>query len=394
MHRRGRVAFAVLASLLLASARAEVVFTAEEVQRILAHGPWPPPAVRDPSNRVSGNAAAIDLGRRLFADAPLSANGYVACVSCHQTDRAWTDGVPRARGMGPLDRNTPSVANAWLNRWFGWGGAADSLWMASLRPLLDPNEIGTTPQRVVERFKLNDDLACRYRRAFGRAPDHADETLLVNVAKAIAAFQETLTTGRTPFDDFRDALARGDRRALAAYPESARRGLKLFAGRGNCFFCHSGPAFTNGEFHDVGVPYFVAPGQADGGRYAGIQALAASRFNLLGPHNDEAARTTATKTRHVALSPRHWGEFKTPGLRNVAVTAPYMHNGSLATLRDVVRHYSELNEERLHADGERILRPLKLAPSEIDDLVAFLESLTDREGARRVLPPLDASPCR
>ncbi len=394
MLRRGRVAFAVVASLLLASARAEVDFTAEEVQRILAHGPWPPAFARDPSNRVSGNAAAIELGRRLFADAPLSANGYVACVSCHQTDRAWTDGIPRARGMVPLERNTPSVANAWLNRWFGWGGAADSLWMASLRPLLDPDEIGATPQRVVERFRLNDDLACRYRRAFGRAPDHADETLLVNIAKAIAAFQETLTTGRTPFDDFRDALARGDRRALAAYPESAQRGLKLFVGRGNCFFCHSGPAFTNGEFHDVGVPHFVAPGKADGGRYAGIQALAASRFNLLGPYNDDAARTTATKTRHVALAPRQWGEFKTPGLRNVALSAPYMHNGSLATLRDVVRHYSELNKERLHADGERILRPLKLAPSEIDDLVAFLESLTDRAGARRELAPLDRSPCR
>jgi len=181
---------------------------------------------------------------------------------------------------------------------------------------------------------------------------------------------------------------------MAAYPDSAQRGLKLFVGRGHCFFCHSGPAFTNGEFHDVGVAYFVAPGRADGGRYAGIQALAASRFNLLGPYNDDAARTTATKTRHVELAPRHWGEFKTPGLRNVAVTAPYMHNGSLATLRDVVRHYSELNEERLHADGERILRPLKLTPSEIDDVVAFLESLTDRDGARRALPPLDTAPCR
>lgn len=394
MRRRTCAALAVVASLLGPAARAEVVFTPEEVQRILAHGPWPPVFARDPSNRVSGSVAAIDLGRRLFGDASLAASGYVACVSCHQTDRAWTDAIARARGPGPLDRNTPSVANAWLNRWFGWGGAADSLWMASLRPLLDPNEIGTTPQRVVERFALNDDLACRYRRVFGRAPDHADETLLVNVAKAIAAFQETLTTGRTPFDDFRDALARGDRGAMAAYPESAQRGLKLFVGRGNCFFCHSGPAFTNGEFHDVGVPFFVARGRADGGRYTGIEALRASRFNLLGPHNDDAARATATKTRHVAEAPRHWGEFKTPGLRNVAVTAPYMHNGSLATLRDVVRHYSELDEARLHADGERILRPLHLAASEIDDLVAFLESLTDRDGARRALPPLEPAPCR
>jgi cytochrome c peroxidase len=248
MRRPFLVAFVSLVTFAAFATETEVAFTPDEAQRILTFGPWPPPFARDPSNRVSGDPAAIDLGRRLFADAPLSPNGYIACVTCHQTDRAWTDGISRAHAMGPLERNTPSVANAWLNRWFGWGGAADSLWAASLRPLLDANEIGTTPQRVVDRFRLNDDLACRYRRVFGRAPDHADEVLLVNIAKAIAAFQETLTTGRTLFDEFRDALARGDRRAMAAYPAAAQRGLKIFVGRGNCFFCHSGPAFTNGEF--------------------------------------------------------------------------------------------------------------------------------------------------
>jgi cytochrome c peroxidase len=393
MRRPFLVAFVSLVTFAAFATETEVAFTPDEAQRILTFGPWPPPFARDPSNRVSGDPAAIDLGRRLFADAPLSPNGYIACVTCHQTDRAWTDGISRAHAMGPLERNTPSVANAWLNRWFGWGGAADSLWAASLRPLLDANEIGTTPQRVVDRFRLNDDLACRYRRVFGRAPDHADEVLLVNIAKAIAAFQETLTTGRTLFDEFRDALARGDRRAMAAYPAAAQRGLKIFVGRGNCFFCHSGPAFTNGEFHDAGVPFFIARGKADPGRYEGIRALHSSRFNLLGPHNDDPARSTTTKTRHVEVAPRHWGEFKTPSLRNVAVTAPYMHNGSIATLRDVVRHYSDLNEERLHADGERILRRLRLSERETDDLVAFLESLTDRDGAQRALGPLDPAPC-
>jgi cytochrome c peroxidase len=113
----------------------------------------------------------------------------------------------------------------------------------------------------------------------------------------------------------------------------------------------------------------------DAGRQAGIKKLKESPFNLLGRHNDDAAQTTATGTRHVELQHRNFGEFRVPGLRNVALTAPYMHNGSLATLRDVVRHYSELNEERLHADGERILRPLRLSEQEISDLVAFLESL-------------------
>jgi cytochrome c peroxidase len=140
--------------------------------------------------------------------------------------------------------------------------------------------------------------------------------------------------------------------------------------------CHFGPQFTNGEFADTGVPFFVAAGRVDAGRHGGIERLKASLHNLLGRYNDDASRATATGTRHVDAQQRNFGEFRVPGLRNVARTAPYMHNGSLATLRDVVRYYSELNEERLHADGEKILRPLHLSEADSDDLVAFLESLT------------------
>ncbi|MEO8755964.1 MAG: cytochrome-c peroxidase, partial [Casimicrobiaceae bacterium] len=103
----------------------------------------------------------------------------------------------------------------------------------------------------------------------------------------------------------------------------------------------------------------------------------ASRYNLLGPFNDDPGRITAISTRYVLLDHRNYGEFKVPSLRNVARTAPYMHNGSLATLRDVVRHYSNLDEDRLHADGERILKPLGLPKYDVDDLVAFLESLSE-----------------
>ena len=122
----------------------------------------------------------------------------------------------------------------------------------------------------------------------------------------------------------------------------------------------------------------MEPGRVDPGRHDGIRKLEASRYNLLGPFNDDPARATATSTRHVALEHRNFGEFRVPSLRNVAKTAPYMHNGSLATLREVVRHYSEIDEDRLHVDGERILRPLNLSASEIDDVVAFLESLSER----------------
>jgi cytochrome c peroxidase len=141
--------------------------------------------------------------------------------------------------------------------------------------------------------------------------------------------------------------------------------------------CHAGPAFSNGEFHDTGIPFFIEPGRVDAGRHEGIRKLLASRFNLLGPYNDDAARATATGTRHVALEHRNFGEFKTPTLRNLALTAPYMHNGRLATLRDVVQHYSTISPDRLHSDGEAILKPLKLSQQESRDLVAFLESLQD-----------------
>jgi cytochrome c peroxidase len=113
------------------------------------------------------------------------------------------------------------------------------------------------------------------------------------------------------------------------------------------------------------------------GRHGGIKALLASRYNLLGRFNDDPARSTATSTRHVRLEHRNFGEFKVPSLRNLARTAPYMHNGSLRTLREVLRHYSELDENRLHADGERILVALRLSEQETDDLLAFLDSLNE-----------------
>ena len=171
-----------------------------------------------------------------------------------------------------------------------------------------------TPALLTQRVRKHRDLANCYRRSFGKLAID-DEAVMVNLAKALAAFQETIVTGRTPFDEFRDALARGDQAAQALYPEAAQRGLKLFVGRGNCGFCHFGPHFTNGEFADVGIPYVAAPGQVD--------------------------------------------------------------SGSHATLADVVRHCSDLNEDRLHAAGERILKPLRLTESESADLVAFLESLSE-----------------
>jgi cytochrome c peroxidase len=348
-------------------------FTPDEVRRILAHGPWPPPARRDPSNRVSGKREAIQFGEKLFFEPRLSGTGSVLCATCHAPFRAFQDGRPRAFGLQEVDRNTPSLLNVAFYRWYGWDGAHDSLWSQTLRPLLDEREMKATPAHVAGVVRKI--FPAEYAAAFGQAVPNDDESVLVDVAKAMAAFQETLVSGRTPFDDFRDAL---EKNAPSNYPPAARRGLRIFVGKGNCSVCHFGPQFTNGEFADVGVPFFVGKGRVDSGRHGGIQRLKGSPFSLLGKYNDDAQRTTATGTRHVELQHRNFGEWRVPSLRNAARTGPYMHNGSLATLRDVVKHYSELKEDRLHADGERVLKRLDLEDQEIDDLVTFLESLSPR----------------
>lgn len=368
-------------------------FAPAEVRRIRQHGPWPAPVARDPSNRVSGDARAVALGRRLFFEPRLSATGTIACATCHAPERAWTDGRRRGAGLAPLDRNTPSLLDAALHRWFAWDGRSDSLWSQGLKAILDPREMGASARHVAAVVGADPTLRCLYTRVHRPPPEADAEAVLVDVGKALAAFLETIRSGRTPFDEFRDALLRGDRRAAAAYPLAAQRGLRTFVGPGRCSVCHLGPPFTNGEFHDVGIPFLVAPGRVDGGRHEGIKRLRADRFNLLGPYNDDVTGAAATKTRHVEPQHANFGQFKTPSLRNVALTAPYMHDGRLAALRDVVRHYSQLDMERIHTHGEQLLRPLRLSEAEIDDLVAFLETLTAPQAASVPAPPAVPEAC-
>ena len=349
----------------------QVSFSEEETAKILQHGPWPPPPRRDPSNRVSGKPAAIALGEKLFFEPRLSGTGSVLCATCHAPFRAFQDARARGFGLQEVDRNTPTVLNSGFYRWYGWDGANDSLWSQSIRPLLDAREMSASAGHVAR--VMREIFPADYEKAFGRKPP-ADDELLVDVGKALAAYQETLVSGRTPFDDFRDSL---EKKNPSGYPQAAQRGLKIFVGKGNCNVCHFGSHFTNGEFADIGVPFFLKKG-VDPGRHAGIRKLKDSPYNLLGRYNDDASRASAVGTRHVEQQHRNFGEWRVPGLRNVGQTAPYMHNGSLASLRDVVKHYSEIDESRLHADGERVLKPLRLSAGESDDLVAFLESLSPR----------------
>jgi cytochrome c peroxidase len=371
-------------------------FSATEQQQIQRHGPWPPAPAFDAGNAQAGKPAAIALGRQLFFDARLSPDGRFACASCHAPQRAFSDGQARAMGRDRLDRNTPTLWNAVHGRWYGWDGAFDSLWSQALHPLRNPREMAGSAAQVQALLQTDPALACQFQRAFGLAPQaNPDaETTLVQAAKALGAFVGSLQSGPTPFDRFRDALARGDARSAARYPLPAQRGLRLFIGRGQCSTCHVGALFSNGEFADIGAPFFVRPGVVDPGRHGGITALRASPYHLLGRHSDAPDGPAALKTRHVDLQHRNFGEFKVPSLRNVANTAPYLHDGQLATLDAVVTHYSTLNLDRLHADGEQILKPLQLDAGERSDLVAFLRSLSDPGATRWQRPASDAAPAQ
>jgi cytochrome c peroxidase len=368
------------------------VFTESEIRTILSFGPWGSFAPPDPTNRVSGKEDAIEFGTRLFFDRRLSGTGEVACSSCHVPERNWTDNRRRGVGMTEVDRNTPPVINLHAQRWFGWGGAADSLWSQSLRPMVDQRELAGTPRHVAQLVRSDEQMACRYQKAFGAPPSPTDdEAVFVNVGKALAAFQETLVSGMTPFDWFRISLAKGQQPSSMIYSDAAQRGLKLFIGKGGCASCHSGPNFTNGEFFNTGLSKFAPLGKADPGRHAGAQQLLDSRFNLLGRYNDDKTGASAARTRQVSLEKAGVGEFKVPTLRNLILTSPYGRDGQIDTLAEVVRHYSGIDPASVLAKDGRPGKPLNLTQQEQTELVVFLESLSTFSNPWR---PEDAGQCR
>ena len=357
-------------------------FNDAELKTILSHGPWPTPIGPDPSNRVSGKPDAIELGTVLFFDQRLSGSGTKACATCHVPERNWTDNLSRGVGMAQLDRNTPTLMNLRGQRWYGWDGGADSLWSQSLRPILDARELAATPRHVANLLRNDEELSCRYRRVFGASPSPTDDdAVFVNVGKVLAAFQETLVSGRTPFDHFRDALARGESLSSQTNSTPAQRGLQIFIGKGGCSACHSGGNFTSGEFFKTGLSRAVSQAKPDPGRPKGIRELRESRFNLLSAYNDDATGAGAARTRQVAFAEEGDGRFKVPTLRNLMLTGPYGHNGEVDTLAEVVRRHA--------ADGQPAGAP-SLTPREQTDLVVFLESLSTFANPWR---PEEASRC-
>jgi cytochrome c peroxidase len=395
----------------------EVRFTDAELRRIRRLSPLPglPP---DPSNAVADDPRAARLGEQLFFEPRLAAGGERSCASCHDPRRHWTDGRRVSSPDARFPKNVPSLWNTAYNRWYFWDGRADSAWAQALGPLESDDEMASSRLAILHLVRGDPDLRAGYVEVFGALPDGLDDprrfplegrpvpaspdhplhrawasmsdedryqanVAFTDLGKALAAFERRIVTRDTPFDRFVAGLAdRGgtaDAGAGAVLDAAAMRGLKLFVGRGSCTLCHSGPLLSDGEFHDVGIALGTGM-RVDPGRYGGVLELLRSPFTRVGRYADAVA--PAAPIRFLDKQSHQLGQFKTPSLRGAADTAPYMHDGRFATLKEVVRFYSTRDGALPLGHPTTLLQPLGLSEREIADLVAFLESLSHEPKTR------------
>ena len=279
--------------------------------------------------------AKVALGERLFFEPLLSADEKLSCSSCHKPQHAFSDTVAVSPGVYGRrgTRNAPSIVNAAYGELFFWDGRAATLEDQALRPIQAPNEMDMPLDSVLQRLGGKPEYRERFAAAF---PD--GEVSAPNLARALASYVRTLRSGDSPFDRF----FAGDSNALSTV---ARDGFQLFVGRARCSLCHAGPTLTDQSFHNTGVAW---------------------RDGMLA----DSGRAAVTGTRDAL------GAFKTPSLRNVERTAPYMHDGSVATLEEVVEFYDGGGNPNPYQDPD--IRPLNLNASERSALLAFLRSLSGK----------------
>jgi len=317
-------------------------------------------------NNNPQTAEKIALGRLLFNDKRLSADGSVSCASCHRDDKAFTDGLPVAMGIDGQTgtRNTPTVVNSAFYQTQFLDGRENSLEGQALGPFVNPIEHGlTSHQAIVDVIRQDANYIKQFNKAFNV---QANEVSIDHVAKAIAGFERTLISGNSPFDRYYFAK---DQSAISA---GAARGSRVFRRKGNCMTCHeiswNNALFTDNRFYNVGV---------------GFNRLDPVLEELIGTVNqgkdpDTVALTDAQRSElgrfKVTKVLADLGRFKTPTLRNIALTAPYMHDGSIKTLEEVIEHYDKGGDKNRFIDAK--IFPLHLTQQEKADLLAFMQSLT------------------
>ncbi len=361
--------------------------------------PLPP----DPSNAVAEDPAAAALGERIYFDTRFSGNGAVACASCHMPDLHFTDGRTFGVGIGTIPLNAMSLVGAAYSPWQTWNGRNDSQWSQALIPLENPLEHGGN--RTLFSHLLAENYRAEYEALFGSLPDLADSRrfprnagpvdspaasaawermdpadrdavnrVFANLGKVLAAYERTILPQPARFDRYVASLDDDGRvRGEAPLTVEELAGLRLFMGKGQCADCHNGPRFTNDAFHNTAVP--GAPGvPIQRGRIDGVALVKSDPFNCLGAYSDAHPDQCTALRFMVTESDTLLGSMKTPTLRNVAETGPYMHTGQFVTLDDVIQHY---NSGGFAIQGHNELTPLSLTDEEAAQLAAFLHTLTE-----------------
>jgi cytochrome c peroxidase len=319
-----------------------------------------------PTDNLERPPEKIALGRALFFDRRLSLDMKESCSTCHDPEKGFTDQLPTSMGIHNQfgKRNAPTIVNATFNILQFWDGREPTLEDQAKRPILNPIELGMPDEKsVVERLNSAPEYQKAFMEVFGHRPNFED------MAKAIASYERTQVAFDSPFDKFME----GDDKALT---EQQKHGWSIFNGKGRCMSCHGvnavQPLFTDNRFHNIGVSAHDKNFIALARKGLAIVAQGGGREEI----DRVAIQTDLSELGRflVTEQPHDIGAFRTMGLRNLLVTEPYFHDGSQATLWDTIDHYNKGGVRNPYLDGG--ITPLGLSEQEIDDLVAFLKSLT------------------
>ncbi len=303
----------------------------------------PVPEMKHPADNAWSQEKE-ELGKMLYFDPRLSGSNWISCATCHNPGLGWSDGLPRSLGNGQkeLGRHAPTVINSGYFELQMWDGRAKSLEEQASGPIAAPDEMNQNFDELVRELKALPGYVNRFDAVFGK-----DSLTVDNIAKAIATFERSIVSKNSSYDKY----WAGDKSAMSA---SAVNGMELFFGKAKCSICHNGPAFTDSGFHNIGVSA-AGPLKSDLGRY--------------NESKDDFDK----------------GAFKTPGLRDITKSAPYMHNGTVATLTDVINLYDYGGNTKENLSP--FITPLELSSQEKKDLVEFLKAL-DGEPILVTLPVL------
>ena len=365
-------------------------FSTGEWTLIMELSPLPAVPPPNPTNRVADDPEAALLGQRFFFDFRFSKHSTIACSTCHSPFYAFADIESTSFATGRGTRNTPTVLNAAYNEWQLWDGRSETMWAQALFALEGEDEMAGT--RTQYAHVINQHYKPEYEAVFGPLPELEDtirfptdgkpgdpafddtseadqiaiNTIFSNIGKAVEAYQRLLITPDAPFDRY----VAGDEAAISL---EAKRGLKLFVGKGGCVDCHNTPTFTDNAFHNIGVP----PGSVeDKGRFQGIPKLLNNMFNSAGIYSDSRAESEEV-LGVMEAKPEDQGAFRTPTLRNVAGTAPYFHTGEFPTLLSVIEFKNAGGYTTAFPGMSAVpIAPLGLSEQEQNDLAEFLKTLT------------------